>query len=86
MNAFDINLEVERDCRGTVRFRAGAIRLSSDKINANRQVYAPDEVCDEEERSGGHSHEDRRRVGILEVGGELGGELRHAEGNTVLTP
>lgn len=86
MLVLNIEFRIEGKNRGSTGESTGAVGFSTNEINGDREVNISDQVSQEEKRSGGDTHDDRRRGNGVEIVGDLGGKLRYSARNLVLCP
>lgn len=82
----DVDFEVGGDPRPAAGLGAVAVRLGAHEVHGERRVDAADQVGEEEERPRGDADDDGGLAQGAEVGGELGGHLRHPGGDLGLRP
>lgn len=84
--AIDVNLQVRRNGGCAIGDSTWTVRLSSDKINGDREVNFANKVSEEDECASDNADEDGRRWRSRKIMNDLIGELGDSERDLVLVP
>lgn len=84
--AMNVDFKIKWNLGSAIGLCSGAVGISSDEIDGNRQLDVSDEVGKEEESAGGDTDQHRRRRRWIEVVGDLRGELRDSLWYLMLGP